>query len=267
MTKYYVTHSFKIIILFLSLSALTMLTLGFSTLKTRFGPIPAEAYLLSAIEEFYRNAVPFELTFDEVLYMWQLAIPLIAAFNSYYFLKFYKSNMIFMLNKKSRYLYETQKNTTINALIGALSIFIGYIICLTITAYFFPTRGITTTRYTLFTNLRIDSFFWSNHYYLYYMLKGFFDYFIVPFELILLGNCIGLISENKYLVIISTLLYYIFGICVLTMILNIPFNLNYFEQIINKDKMCEYLIIYHLVYFFIINIISIKYINIKRERV
>lgn len=215
MINFFIKHSFKTFLFFIILSFIMICVVDFGALLTRFGPIPLEAKIFYAnnIEEFYINAVPFEIQMSTLSSGLRLLLPLVAIYGSFAFIDIKNTSLFMMISRKNNPTFEVIKYAILCSLFVSLAIFFGYLLYLLWTYFYFPQRGITTDfgseNYTLFRDLFNGSIdFFEKHYVLYYGLAGIFEFLLLPFEISVLTIIVSFCTKHNHRIIVIP--YYIY---------------------------------------------------------
>ncbi len=145
---------------------------------------------------------PLETTLMWGMGLWQILIPLISTYSVFSFLVYKDKVMHFTAIRKNKYSRELIKNIILTALIGALAVYIGYVIVFEWAAAYFPSRSLLGEEiiggYTMFADI-FGRETLIEHYHLYYLAEGFVSYSLIALEFGLLTIYVSLRTDKKYL--------------------------------------------------------------------
>lgn len=185
-------------------------------------------YILFALNDSAYKNFDYNMIFSFQIF--QLFPPLYASLSAYFFYKKYHTISQFVFYRKNDYFIEVIKNITINSFKLAISVFLVFL------TFYLYLYFISDGAFALDINnpddfpksFLLDIFgdsFYSKKIYLYYLIDGFFKYFLVTFSFGMFGQSMVLLINNIKTVIVIPFIYF-YGLTVLGFALE-PFIKNY----------------------------------------
>ena len=275
MIKLWLRHFLKTLVLFLILSAIMFYTQTKDYLIARFGePTPEQLYFVNELnntnEIYYAMCTPLETTLMWGMGLWQILIPLISTYSVFSFLVYKDKVMHFTAIRKNKYSRELIKNIILTALIGALAVYIGYVIVFEWAAAYFPSRSLLGEEiiggYTMFADI-FDRETLIEHYRLYYLIEGLVSYFLISLEFGLLTIYVSLRTDKKYLIVLIPFLFYVISALMGSGELDYYSVLAYTAPSTYQYIMTTYMVCYHVIVLVIIGGIIYYYIKKNKERI